>query len=76
MPGTEQLQAAKPVSLPWTLLILSLCLLTFHMLWMWRRLGSGAPLVGIGLLIDAFVGIGLIIAGRKSRQKHDAQKAI
>jgi hypothetical protein len=55
--------------LGWALLILSVALLTFHVLWMWKRMGTGAPLVGIGLVIDALVGLGMIIAGVRIRRR-------
>ena len=32
--------------LGWALLILSVALLTVHVIWMWKRMGTGAPLVG------------------------------
>ena len=76
---TEQLQSASRSRAPamlrartlrlvgWTLLLLSLAVLAFHILWMWRRLGSVAPIVAAALSLDAFVGIGLIIAGNKKR---------
>jgi hypothetical protein len=83
MPETQQVQAdgikvAKdPLvlrsrvlrTLGWTLLVLSLALLSFHVLWMWKRMGTGAPLVGIGLLLDALVGVGLIIVGNRTQRK-------
>jgi|NGEPerStandDraft_6_1074524.scaffolds.fasta_scaffold247625_2 hypothetical protein len=55
--------------LGWALLILSVALLTVHVIWMWKRMGTGAPLVGIGLVIDALVGLGMIIAGVRVRRK-------
>ncbi len=55
--------------LGWALLILSVALLTIHVLWMWKRMGTGAPLVGIGLVIDALVGLGMVIAGVRIRRK-------
>lgn len=61
---------AKALSvLGWSLLILSLVLLTFHVLWMWKRMGSGAPLVAVGLIMDAFVGIGMIFAATRLRRR-------
>ncbi len=53
------------LSLGWTLLVLALVMLTFHVLWMWQRFGRGAWLVAIGLGMDALVGIGLIWAGNR-----------
>jgi hypothetical protein len=56
--------------LGWTLLVLSLAFLAIDVLWMWRMLGNrAAPLVAIGLLMDAIVGLGLIIAGHRIRRK-------
>jgi hypothetical protein len=81
MPAMQQLEETKIVSAPrvlrarvllwlgWTLLVLSLALLSFHVLWMWQRMGTGAPLVGGGLLMDALVGVGLIVAGYRARRK-------
>lgn len=54
--------------LGWALLILSVALLTVHVLWMWKRMGTGAPLVGIGLVIDAVAGLGMIIVGIRRRK--------
>ena len=54
--------------LGWALLILSVALLTVHVLWMWKRMGTGAPLVGIGLAIDALAGLGMIIVGIRRRK--------
>lgn len=54
--------------LGWALLILSVALLAVHVLWMWKRMGAGAPLVGIGLGIDALVGLGMIIVGIRRRK--------
>lgn len=56
-------------TLGWTLLVLSLVLLSFHVLYMWKRMGRGAPLVGLGLFIDALVGVGLIIAAKRTQRK-------
>jgi hypothetical protein len=88
MAGTEQLEKTKIAPSPlilrsrmlivlgWTLLILSAAMLVFHLLWMWKRMGTGAPLVGIGLLVDALVGIGMIIPGSRVRRKQQRlQKA-
>ncbi len=55
-------------SLGWTLLLLALVLLSFHVLWMWHRLGRGAWLVAIGLGMDALVGLGLIWAGNRAKR--------
>ena len=55
--------------LGWSLLVLSVALLAFHMLWMWDRMGSGAPLVAVGLLMDAIVGIGMILAAARIRRR-------
>ncbi len=54
----------------WILLLLALVMLSFHVLWMWNRLGRGAWLVAIGLGMDALVGLGLIWAGNRAKQKH------
>lgn len=80
MPETEQLEstgakaplvlrARALLTIGWTLLILALGLLSFHALWMWKRMGHGAPFVAIALVLDALVGIGLIYAGNKLRHK-------
>lgn len=53
----------------WALLVLSLGMLTFHALWMWKRMGRGAPFVAIALGLDALVAVGLIYAGNKLRHK-------
>ena len=63
------LQARVLTGLGWTLLSFSVVLFVFHLLWMWRRMGSGAPMVAIGLAMEAVVGIGLIIAGKHARRK-------
>ncbi|ABF42700.1 hypothetical protein Acid345_3699 [Candidatus Koribacter versatilis Ellin345] len=55
-------------SLGWTLLLLALVMLSFHVLWMWNRLGRGAWLVAIGLGMDALVGLGLIWAGNRAKR--------
>jgi sterol desaturase/sphingolipid hydroxylase (fatty acid hydroxylase superfamily) len=77
----EQVEASRSVKPPlvmrarllltvgWTLLLLALGLLSFHALWMWKRMGRGAPFVAIALVLDALVGIGLIYAGNKLRRK-------
>lgn len=81
MPATQQVEETRIQSAPrvlrsrvllwlgWTLLVLSLSLLSFHVLWMWQRMGTGAPLVAGGLLMDALVGIGLIVASHRARRK-------
>ena len=56
-------------SLGWTLLLLALVMLSFHVLWMWSRLGRGAWLVAIGLGMDALVGLGLIWAGNRAQHR-------
>ncbi len=56
--------------LGWTLLVLALVMLSFHVLWMWNRLGRGAWLVAIGLGMDALVGLGLIWAGNRAKRNH------
>jgi hypothetical protein len=53
----------------WTLLLLSLGMLSFHALWMWKHMGRAAPFVAVAFVLDALVGIGLIYAGNKLRQK-------
>jgi sterol desaturase/sphingolipid hydroxylase (fatty acid hydroxylase superfamily) len=80
MPETRLAEGTKVESAPvvlrsrvlltagWVLLILSLALLAFHVLWMWKRMGRGAPLVGIGLVMDALVGVGLMIAANRTRR--------
>lgn len=55
----------------WTLLLLSLVLLAFHVLWMWKRLGHVAPIVAAAIAMDAVVGVGLIIAGSRIHRKQD-----
>lgn len=56
--------------LGWILLVLSLAFLAVDVLWMWRLWGNrAAPLVAVGLLMDAIVGLGLIIAGHRIRRK-------
>jgi hypothetical protein len=58
------------VILGWTLLVISLTFLAVDVLWMWRLIGNrAAPLVAIGLVMDAIVGLGLIIAGHRIRPK-------
>ncbi len=81
MAETEQLEQTKITPTPallrarvlrlsgWALLLLSLVLLGFHVLWMWQRLGRGALLVAIALSMDALVGLGLIMAGNKIQRK-------
>lgn len=81
MPETVPLEEVKKAQAPvflrsrvltiagWTLLFFSLALLCLHVLWMWTRMGSSAPLVAFGLFMDALVGLGLIIAGNKIRRK-------
>ena len=56
------------LSLGWTLLVLALAMLSFHLLWMWNRLGRGAWLVAIGLAMDALVGLGLIWTGNRAKR--------
>jgi len=73
--GTEvrlplMLRSRVLLSLGWTLLVLALAMLSFHVLWMWNRLGKGAWLVAVGLGMDALVGIGLIWAGNRARRIH------
>lgn len=74
----EHRVAAAPVNfrarvfviLGWTLLLISLAFLAVDVLWMWRLFGNrAAPLVAIGLLMDAIVGLALIIAGHRIRRK-------
>ena len=55
------------LGLGWGLLLLSLIFLAVQVLWMWQRLGRGAPLIAIGLFMDAVVGLGLIIFGSRLR---------
>ena len=81
MAETQQLEATSSVKPPivmrsrllitvgWILLILALGMLSFHALWMWKRMGRGAPFVAVALALDALVGIGLIYAGNKLRHK-------
>jgi uncharacterized membrane protein YidH (DUF202 family) len=81
VPQTEPVEDTSTVKSPlarrarpllivgWTLLILALGMLSFQALWMWKRMGRGAPIVAIALVLDALVGIGLIYAGNKLRHK-------
>jgi hypothetical protein len=69
VPAPVLLRSKVLFVLGWSLLILSLALLSFHMLWMWKRMGTGAPLVAVGLLMDALVGIGMIVAGARMRRR-------
>ena len=56
--------------LGWGLLVLSLVFLAIDLGWMWRYVGTrAAPLVAVGLVMDAVVGIALIIAGHRIRRK-------
>ncbi len=80
MPGAQPLEETRITRAPallrsrvlltigWTLLLLSLALFAFHMLWMWKRMAAGAPMVAVGLGMDALVGLGLIIAGVRARR--------
>ncbi len=81
MPETQQVEIGRGVKPPlvlrarllltvgWTLLVLALGMLSFHALWMWKRMGRGAPYVAIALVLDALVAVGLIYAGNKLRHK-------
>lgn len=79
MPQVQQLDSTKSTRPPallrsrvllivgWALMLLSLALLGFHMLWMWKRMGTGAPMVAVALGLDALVGLGLIITVYRTR---------
>ena len=55
--------------LGWGLLVLSLAFLAIDLGWMWRYVGNRvAPLVAVGLVMDAVVGFALIIAGHRIRR--------
>lgn len=59
------------LTLGWTLLALALVMLTFHVLWMWNRLGRVAWIVAIGLGMDALVGLALIWAGNRAKHQQN-----
>jgi hypothetical protein len=69
VPAPMLLRSKVLFLLGWSLLLLSVVLLSFHMLWMWKRMGSGAPLVAVGLFMDALVGIGMIVAAGRVRRR-------
>lgn len=69
VPAPPQLRSRVLLTLGWALLTLSLALLSFHLLWMWKRMGTGAPLVAVGLIMDALVGAGLIVIGKRARTR-------
>lgn len=88
MAQTQVLERAKAPELPmvlrprvlltlgWALLALSLLLLSFHLTWMWTRLGSARVVLAVACCFDAVVGIGLIAAGRNmARKQKQIQKA-
>lgn len=68
-PAPAILRSSVLLIIGWSLLILSTVLLTFHVLWMWRRIGNGAPLIAIGLVMDGLVGIALIVISLRARRR-------
>ena len=79
---TEQLEATKLtratsefrsrvlLSLGWLFFGFSVIMLSIHVVWMWNRVGRGAPLIAVGLVMDALVGLALIIMGSRARRFH------
>ncbi len=67
--GTAQFRARVLLTLGWLLFTFSIVLLAVQVLWMWPRMGRGAPLIAVGLAMDAAVGMVLIVMGTRARAR-------
>lgn len=67
-PGPMLFRRRVLLTVGWGLLLFALLFLVVQALWMWQRLGRGAPIIAIGLLMEAVVGLGFIIAGSRTRR--------
>ncbi|HEY3927307.1 MAG TPA: hypothetical protein VGL89_02925 [Candidatus Koribacter sp.] len=61
-------RARALLTLGWLLFGFSAVLLVLHFTWMWHRLGRSAPLIAVGLGMDALVGLVLIVVGSRVRR--------
>lgn len=67
-PGPTLFRRQVLLTVGWGLLLFALLFLVVQALWMWQRLGRGAPIIALGLIMEGVVGLGFIIAGSRARR--------